>query len=153
MSKWAQGPRYLFPRATKERGGTMVEGLGPRWTRLIHNFIALKPFFAKRGNSNWGLSNFPPFFEIQKEKVGSRISVSEFFCETGKKAASAFSELRPESISLGPIGADFARKKVLSYVINDEEVIYISLRIGKGQRKPLFSETRDPIFNFKGSSA
>ena len=72
---------------------------------------------------------------------------------TGKKAVSAFSELRTESISLGPIRADFARTKVLSYVIDDEEVIYISPHIGKGQRKRLFSETRVPVINFKGSSA
>ena len=33
------------------------------------------------------------------------------------------SELRTESSSVGPIGADFARKKVLLYEIDDEKVI------------------------------
>ena len=45
------------------------------------------------------------------------------FWQTGKKAASAFSELRTESSYLGLIGADFALKKVLLHEIDDEEVI------------------------------
>ena len=66
---------------------------------------------------------------------------------------SAFSELRTESSSVGPIGADVARKKVLLYEIDDEKVISNSPRTNKGQRNKLFSETRVPVINFKGSSA
>ena len=46
------------------------------------------------------------------------MSISEFFCQTGKKAGTT-----TECNYLGPIGADFAWKKVLLYEIDDEEVI------------------------------
>ena len=64
-----------------------------------------------------------------------------YFWQTGKKAVSAFSEPRRKSSSLGPIEADFARKKVFSYNINDEEVIKHSPRTSKGQIERLVLET------------
>ena len=63
------------------------------------------------------------FLNFKKKKVRVKLSFSDFFCQTGKKAASAFSEEGTESSSLGRIGADFAWKKVILYEIDDEEVI------------------------------
>ena len=69
-------------------------------------------------------SNFPPVFKLKNKKKSGQESLSRiFFCKTGKKAVSAFSELRTESSSVGPIGADFVREKVLLYEIDDEKVI------------------------------
>ena len=80
-------------------------------------------FFAKRSTNNCVLEFSACFRTLKKKKSGQESISRNFFCQTGKKAASAFSKVETESSSLGRIGADFAREKVLSYEIDDEEVI------------------------------
>ena len=125
-AEWADGPRardISFSWATKERGRAMFEGLGPSHTRHIHNFMTLEPFLRKSCQNVcivWISRVFPNFRE---KNYDGEFLFENYFWQTGKKATSVVSEPRSESSSLGPIGTDFARKRVLLYEIDDEEVI------------------------------
>ena len=97
----------------------------------IEFFSSHKPIKA----SVW--FELPAFFPNFREKILTGI----FLLANREKGRERIFGTTTESSSLGSIGADFARQKVLLYEIADEEVIYKSPRICKGQRNRLFSET------------
>ena len=110
VNKWAQSPRYLFPRATKERGGTMVEGLGPLWTRLIHNFPTLVDFPGRKGQKSMHVWISRHFYIFVTPNKAGKFS-GTIFCQTGKTIENSFSDPRNEITWIRSKQARFPRKK------------------------------------------
>ena len=75
----AQGPRYLFSRATKERGRTQFEGLGPQYRSYNTQFYNIEAFSSQKGDKTFVFLNFPRFprnfrkKSWRRKKIGSLI--------------------------------------------------------------------------------
>ena len=114
---------FRSPERRRSEGEQGSRAWGLLHARHIHNFMTLEPFLRKSVKTSV-LFEFPAFSRIlEKKNHDGDFFFENYFWQTRKKATSVVSEPRSESSSLGPIGTDFARKKVLLYEIDDEEVI------------------------------
>ena len=68
----AQGPRYLFSRATKERGRTQFEGLGPQYRSYNTQFYNIEAFSSQNPTKTSAWFEFPAFFPNFREKLWRR---------------------------------------------------------------------------------
>ena len=82
----AQGPRYLFSRATKERGRTQFEGLGPQYRSYNTQFYNIEAFSSQKDDKTFIFLNFPRFPRILEKKIMTTKKNREFnFGKPGKR--------------------------------------------------------------------
>ena len=88
-AEWADGPRardISFSRATKERGRTRFEGLGPSARSAHTQFYDIGAFSSQKLVKTSVLFEFPAFSRILEKKIMTGIFFSKIiFGKPGKR--------------------------------------------------------------------
>ena len=85
---WADGPRardISFSRATKERGRTMFEGLGPSAHSAHTQFYNIEAFSSQKGDKTFVFLNFPRFPPNFRKKLWRRKTIRNLLLANREK--------------------------------------------------------------------